>query len=487
MLLPPLHLINNEEINMKINKEQLALDFSKSTGCTSAKAIKLTERYITECTKHLIKHITKQTYSEYWYIDVNNLRIKLSSIRVNKERFYVWNEFQKLKHRIVVPITTGNNISGKLTLAKINYDLKSLIIECSDSTELVQELYSGIIDDIEVEGLDADVVPIDLKSLNAYIENNKNSAYKGEQHRAKLEYNLREAQKYQLVAEYFDGYIHQIVNESVFGRKYYKGPNLQTCPSVVRHAALGDCYKFDIENSVFSWKLTYIKQLVNGAPCAPYTDEYLEFKRATRKRLAKTVFGTSDGWAVKIVKRAITAIGFGATSRAGGYVENGTYKQLAISEIITSREKLNVFLNDNWVKGFIKEQKLINDIIFEYEVNELNREDEFKAISNLVNKRNTLRKNSVISYLYQHYERNLLNEMYRILSKGEILLGVHDCVYTKHNVNLQDMRVCLRKLSPYLNLDREEIKGYTFVDFEFEKAHAQHIHEEDQRANRYEL
>jgi hypothetical protein len=146
-----------------------------------------------------------------------------------------------------------------------------------------------------------------------------------------------------------------------------------------------------------------------------------------------------------------------------------------------------VFLNDEWVKGFITEQKLINDIIFENEVNVLHRKKEFKAIPNLINKRNTLRKNSVISYLYQHYERKILYDMYRILSKSQILLGVHDCVYTKHDINLLDMRVCLRKLSPYLNIDREKIKGYTFVDMELEKAHAKRIYEEEQLACEYTL
>ena len=93
--------------------------------------------------------------------------------------------------------------------------------------------------------------------------------------------------------------------------------------------------------------------------------------------------------------------------------------------------------------------------------------EEFKIIPNLVDKRGALRKSSVISYLYQHYEREVLDKMYSILGKDKILLGVHDCVYTKHNVNLLDMRIYLREISPYLNIDREKFDRYVFVDLEF--------------------
>jgi hypothetical protein len=207
---------------MKVNIEQLALGFSKQTGCSKEKTMIQTERYITECTKHLLIHISKQTHNDYWHIDVNNVRRKLSSIKVNKKCFYVWNEFQKLRHRIISPITAGNNISGKLTMAKVNYDFESLIAASNKNTELVEELYKGIIDDIDLDNLETDIVPINMKSLNAYIEANINSAYKNDQYDAKLKYYLREAQKLKLVATEFDGTIHQIVNESVFGRKYYK-------------------------------------------------------------------------------------------------------------------------------------------------------------------------------------------------------------------------------------------------------------------------
>ena len=218
-----------------------------------------------------------------------------------------------------------------------------------------------------------------------------------------------------------------VISESQFGRKYYKGPNLQNTPKIVRHAALGTCHEYDIESSVFAWKYSLFKEICreeNENVPMPATLEYLDYKRAKRRQLARIVFDSDEDGYVDIIKEAITAIGFGAPARATGFVARGKYDPSALNTIITARTRLDKFLADPWIQEFVQEQKSINTIIIEKASLEgMNKH--FKTIPEMMDRAGRLRANSVVSYLYQQTERNILEYLMQACEDSEKIGRAH--------------------------------------------------------------
>jgi hypothetical protein len=317
-------------------------------------------------------------------------------------------------------------------MATSQYSLEDIIMSSGTCEELWHHVYGPLLTSNAVEGVDYDLVPVDLKSLGNYIKHNlsKQSSGVSSSYSETLRRNLKHAQKIYMLAEAGNGLLMQVIKNSVFGRKYYIGPNLQNVPKEVRHAALGRCVEYDIQCSVFAWKLDAYHDCarVRGEKVsASYTLEYIDSKTAMRKRLAKVVFGTDDDWAINIIKEFITAIGFGARKNAVGYVEDGVYHRTALNEIITSREKLDIALADPWLDNFINEQSVMNKYILETD----GIGEALKQIPELVDRRGALKSNAAIAYLYQQSERRVLNDMLTVCDGREVLLTVHDCFYVR--------------------------------------------------------
>jgi hypothetical protein len=463
----------------QFNKERLIHGFMTATNCSESKAHQATDAYIKLSVRQILTHLNKTTDSDAVYVSFSDLQNDLSTIMVRGKRYYVWSEFQKLKGRIFNPKIIGNNIKEKLTMADINYQLEELLIAAGDSTELVNSLYKTF------ENEAVENIPIDMFSLRSYISGNldidrdkPSNANKIK----KINNYLYHALRIKLIAEAFGGVMPHVISQSSFGRIYYKGPNLQNVPKIVRRAALGTCHEYDIESSVFAWKLSYVIEIAdleqNKKLSMPATLDYLDFKKSLRKKLAQTIFGSDDEGYVNIIKQAITAIGFGAPARASGYVVNGKYEPMALSTIITSPTKLKIFLENEWVIEFIEEQKFMNDLIFLY--TKIKHEDELKLIPELLNSQGTLKSNSVISYIYQHKEREIIEYIIAESQSRGILLIVHDCIYTKLPLKLRDIREGIKQFGLHFNIAHEEHKGFAYDNDLLE--HQARIAEEERNA-----
>lgn len=456
-------------MTLKLDKALLSHKFQVATGCKPEKAMALTQAYINLCTRQIFLHLNKSTGNEYVHISLNDCRRGLGDITVKGKRYYVWNEFQNIPERLVVPIALGNNIKGQLTMAATNYLLEEMLIATDDHKGLSELLYG------EYAGLPSDMIPIDMFSLNSFIAGNKDIT----ERTPRINNYLYHALRIKLIAEANNGMMPHIISESQFGRKYYLGPNLQNTPKRVRLAALGSCHEYDIESSVFAWKMNEIYRMAKDDEMSislPATLEYLDYKKAKREYLAQVVFGSTEVGFVNIIKQAITAIGFGAPARTSGYVVNGKYEPSALNSIITSQTKLTAFLNDPWMKEFIKEQKTMNDIIIQWaKVKGLI--PELKKIPDLVDGAGRLRPNSAISYLYQQNERTLLRFLEEQCAPSEVLLTVHDCIYTRRPVKLVRIREELQYFGQFYKVSHEEHQGYAY-DHEL-LAHRARIAEEE--------
>lgn len=452
---------------MRLNKKVLEQKFQRATGCSEDQAQKKTNQYITACLEQIIQHNYKSR-DDLCAISLDRLRKRLTQVQVKGIRHFVWDTFQKFQERIFTPIEIGSNLTEKLTMARLNYDLESIIEQVGTADELFVAKYEKYSQ--EIERGDFDQVPIDQQSLQAFIRSNRAQDQKKltAEHRKTLDNNYRQAVIIGRLASLNSDHLVQILSPSNFGRIYYQGPNLQTTSKIVRHAALGNCHEYDIESSVFAWKLGVFEQICQelGDNCPrPWTLEIITHKAAIRRQLARDIFGDDSDYFVKIIKQFITAIGFGAPTRDRGFRNPKTdrYQPAALETIIRSRTHLDRALTNAWIQNFVREQQQINDLIIEY-CRQQGMEQHWRTIPELLDAAKRLQPRSVIAYLYQTAERQLLDAIRSQISNSEILLTVHDCIYTRRAVNLQELRSLVQQAGPYFKIEHQQHRAYTWQD-----------------------
>lgn len=452
---------------MAINKQRLVLRFQEATGCTESKAQKHTQNYLWQCALAMLRdHFTDQAGARY-YINQTQIQDTLNTIMVGGKRYYIWQTFQSFPERVFDIVQTGNNLIKEYSMAQSRYTMEEVLQQCGTPEELWNEVYKKHFAQ-EILDQQYDIAQIDLRSLNNYIKSNQaiDRAGKSPAQAQELDRNLKHAQKIHMLASAADGELIQIHSPSSFGRKYYSGPNLQNTPKIVRHAALGNCHEYDIESSVFAWKLSRIRKIAqehNTTVSMPATLEYLDHKSAIRRRLAQAVFGSTEPGYINIIKEFITAIGFGAPLRGVGYVADQKYQKPALSQIITAKTKLDLAMQDSWVKQFYDEQTEMNDVLVV--LAKITMLDELQAVPELWDKSGTrLKTNSLVSYLYQHAEREILDWAEQFCASSDVLLTVHDCIYTRHPIDLVEFRVGLRQHGEYFKCSHEQHRAYTWED-----------------------
>jgi len=360
---------------------------------------------------------------------------------------------------------TGNNIKQKVSLMTLNFDFDKLIAT-KNSEDLLRAMYEGInLADPEL----VDMTPVDIDSLKAFIKANEKLSYQNEKTKR---YNSQ-AKNILMVAEMTGGVFPQIINESLYGRRYYSGRSLQNTSKIVREAALGNHYEYDLNAAVYAIKLNICSYISNKK--FTYTSEYIEgggkFKQSIRENLAQKVFNIDKSNQhykdrVKKIKDAITAIGFGASITTKGYFSKVSHewKFTSLREIFSYTIKgdngkpmiiemndgksvptlcIDHFVKDPWMSNFIREQKEMSELITTYMKTEKLVTKESHPF--LVDGRNAINNNQLMAYVFQTTERNIMNRVQEFIeSEGNnVLLRVHDAIFTKEKVNLLELHSML--------------------------------------------
>lgn len=427
--------------------------------------------------------------SDQEYIPFSKTKFREELARYGSKPQKYWFHWLHANYPLYEEIKNGNKFSNK------KYGELTMIKPYQFTDEQLRKIESGFTDvefaethlaHLTDESIKIFDTSIDMNSLNAYIKSNQsNDRNKVNQNHSKaLDKNLSDAQRIarlaKIVYQFTGNYtIPQKINESNFGRQYLTGINLQSTSKIVRHAALGDCYEYDIENSVFAWKYNTAKQL-DPSRKFPTTMHYLEYKKLIRQTLTKEVFNHYTEFNLKLIKQAITAIGFGAKGSANSWFMqdsngNKSWHYGSLSEIIRDPEKLKKFLENEFIKNFLAEQREQNNLIYE----------SFKGIDYICNNKELLKdnssnldKNRVISYLYQQTERAIMNDLVDYCNKNsiEVLLTCHDALYTKQRAPLVELKLIIRKFIPeFSNIGITEHKKYTFEDRDELKEHRETI------------
>ena len=409
-------------------------------------------------------------------------------------RYYIWKEFYAMQP-FFIEIKPANRWQGLVTEVRIK-DQKyiDLLIDTADSNELVKTFYS------KYDTNDRFNVPIDYNSLVAYISRTEHllqSISVNDPRLGKVQQNYRTAKFFKIISEHFyDTYgeyviPHIISNKKDYGRTYYKGINLQNCSKEVREAALGDHTSYDINAAAYAIKLILAKDIFDEyghdfVGVFTYTKEYLDHKSQIRDELANVIKQHMPNYPnpLKLVKEAINAIGFGAKMHEGTWETDGIKKYSTLRHIIYNRNARLAFSNHPFILNFIKEQNQLCNIIYEYYTSNECFIEKVKNIDDIYTTRGKLSKSKVLTYLYQHMETLIMNNITEnIVPK----LRIHDSFIMSKPLDsetLKDIKFELATISPYLSLTMETHNGWISQNvLDIEQQHKQFIEQEELHAN----
>lgn len=403
------------------------------------------------------------------YIHVSLNKLWYYEFNYKNKRYYIYQEFKDirpffsvLEHKKGNGRKSGNKFELNSEVFIMNQKLLDFLIDSSDAEQLVKLYYGDLTDDV-VNSIE--VIPIDIDSLTNFINSTKQEIQKSEKnsvHQAALYKNLRQAKYVKVISEYFypvynKHVLPQIPQRSDYGRMYYKGINIQNMDKIVRKACLGSHYTYDLNAAVYAIKLMICKQIlrehdIDDTEHFTYTKQYLEFKDTLRKQLSKHITAYSDG--LKLIKQAITAIGFGARIGGGSWLVDGEWHHSSIEDIIMNKTDRENFMNDPFIKKFVKEQQAMTKIISDYFTQQPEFMEKIAHIPNMFN-HGKVRRSQVVSYVFQHTEYDIMNI---ITENLPVICRIHDSFITKEkltNDQILEVKYQLNKFEPLMTINYE--------------------------------
>jgi hypothetical protein len=400
-------------------------------------------------------------------ISLHQLANKGGVIGKDKIRVHKWLSDNGLA--LVEIVKLGSNLTGMVSKVKFTH-LVSLEMPATTSllssllnnqqaitsmtkpsakatAELIDHLYPDFAQCVANQTLDQvfDAVRIDTKSLQNYMRWLRNGATKLNANKRKL--YLLQAHVILTVAKDKDGMYYQRKLPSDFGRTYYSGTSVQNVNKELRRAMLGNCWEYDIRSSVVAWKMGFATEVITALNLSgtvshhfKHTLSYLQDKKGLMATLQYLVFGKDSEVQAELqptlLKQAFTALSFGARKTARAWMDqNGEWARPAMVEIFQVKEERDRFLNDVSVVGFIEEQAMLDDFLF----NGIKQQrPDLLKLPYLQTQSGKPSKSKCIAFLYQHQETLVMNIVRdAIAAHGKtVLASIHDAIITKQKLSV---------------------------------------------------
>ena len=377
-------------------------------------------------------------------ISLHKLANKGPQIGPDKIRIHAW--LKKNGYELVKSEVAGSGI------AKQNSEVKlTQLIHITDvddrlhPKESFEKMHPNFADLTQQQiDSDYDITEVDISSLNKYIDS---VAPEGiEPHKRKLKTCFHQARRIVAAASYKSGLYYQKKKKpSPFGRTYYEGISVQNVNKTLREAMLGNCWEYDIRSSVVSWKLGFAKTYIdthkpNSAidKVFPVCHQYSVDKSILINRIKLDVFKHShkdDDKKTGLIKEAITALNFGARLSGNTYIDKqGKGHRQAIAGILTNSIDCQLFLRSQLVKDFLAEQKILDGVIMAWVKS---TKPELLSSTKIKNDKK-LTKQSLMSYLYQHAETDVMDivRSYANQNNLTIMANIHDAIILKKKLNV---------------------------------------------------
>ena len=375
-------------------------------------------------------------------ISLHKLANKGPQIGPAKIRIHAW--LKNNGYELVKSAVAGSGITKQVSQVKLTQLIH--ITDIDDRLhpkEAFEKMHPNLADLTQQQiDSDYDITEVDISSLNKYIDT---IAPEGiESHKRKLKTRFYQARTIVAAATYKNGFYYQKKKPSPFGRTYYEGLSVQNVNKTLREAMLGNCWEYDIRSSVVSWKLGFAQAYIdthkpNNAidNVFPVCYQYSVDKSILINRIKLDVFKHShkdEDKKTGLIKEAITALNFGARLSGNTYVDKqGKGHKQAIAGILTNRVDCELFLNSQLVKDFLEEQRILDGVIIEW-VKSTNPD---LLISTKIKNDKKLTKQSLMSYLYQHAETDMMDivRSYANQNNLTIMANIHDAIILKKKLN----------------------------------------------------
>ena len=291
---------------------------------------------------------------------------------------------------------------------------------------------------------------IDIDSLKNYMRSIVNQ--KTTLSRINEEVSLDQAENVLRVAQFFNGFLPQKIIKKPFGRTYYEGTSVVSVSKELRMAFLGDSWEYDCKSCSTAWKMGFANEwhslkkkrllTVREKFCAMTL--FLEDKESFFHHVANQVFiNLNQKDYKKILKEAMTALGFGAKLGTGKWLGmNGEEKITSLYEVFNKdMAELTRFVNCDLVKEFNKEQQILNKyIVAKFSVDSQWHQEMEKEI-----KRKKMKvpfsPSQKIVWLFQHAETIMMDTVRDELLylKKTVLANVHDAIVIREQLSEKEL------------------------------------------------
>jgi hypothetical protein len=437
-----------------------------------------------------------------WYISVSKLNSSIQAqIPGTRTKWSQW--ITDNQASIIRVVEKGSNLTNlKSGILPQGVDIMDLInIRLEDTEKFFQETHGHSVEKALEGELTMEFVPVDMRSLQAYIntvqaEILEQSSMHSKRSQMMLT-QLAQARSIQALVketnrqlsqyipdskkDYYTDFLVQFTGESdFFGRIYNTGFSLQNVRSEVRVAALGNCHEYDISACVFS----VYAHLANdrGVKADSFT-AYNEMKQEIREHLAEQMTNTNLPMSakIKIVKQAITAIGFGANKSTGRWdKEKNTWINNAIADVIYNKEDREIFLSQGFITDLMNDIKALADAVTQDIDPELKQRRELRNDTERGYGTGRFSKKKYLAFLYQNAETMIMDTVLSKHPNAEIMLRVHDAVYSKTPICVDALNHDAQQISPWIRYEEKHHKAW------FDKAVAERAAQTEQQ-NRDEL
>ena len=256
------------------------------------------------------------------------------------------------------------------------------------------------------------------------------------------------------IAQLNNGELPQLKEKSEFGRTYYKNLSVQNVSKRVREAFLGNSWEYDCKSCSASWKMAFAQEWYDSKkrPSKSFDDSvcaltiYLEYKNdffdlvIDKTYLAQYPY--SYEYKTKVIKEAMTAIGFGAKLTVGSYrSKDGEVKFSSLFEVFDEEmDLLRRFVECSIVGEYCDEQSILNNYI----VKKFSSDETWLADmeeSRTRRKRKPYKPSQKISWLFQHAETLMMDIFRDELKKlgKTVIANVHDAVVTRERLSANEI------------------------------------------------
>ena len=394
-------------------------------------------------------------------VSLNELRQSFFYRYKKNNKTMYWFDWFAKNYPLWAEINKGDNLRGVVTEVMLTFDIQEALQSLS-STE-IYESWNEECKKIKTLKVNAhknythEDIPIDLDNVVRYIRRTEHDIKSASSKVKKtMEINLVEAKIIEALALAHNKPITCDISGNttwmlpqlyydvdLFDRRYYvTSLALQRMHSTLRKVCLGKGYGIDLNTSVYSFYKLIAK--MNNIDSNIIT-EMMENKTAFRQSVGSVLINSYEYSRVSKVKRAITAMGFGAKSSDFG----------AVDKILKDKEDLKAFNEHPKIVALKKFQKEILTWAKE------EFKDEIKTLGEDFKTGRQYNFKKLLAMKYQQYETMIMTDIIDHVNNCDsaaLMLWVHDGIYIKGKVNAKDIQYIIYSLNEYASAEFEKVE-----------------------------